>query len=113
MLGSQLTGRTWEAEPPRPATLQDTLTRLIRLGEGNLSQCCRTGALTVGTVTFYLVEPDGRKVGTGTVINYGSGPVEKCYHKSSHKHSRKLCTGFLFTSFKKIINFFLLKKLRM
>ncbi len=56
VLGSQLTGRTWEAEPPRPATLQDTLTRLIRLGEGNLSHFCGTG--TVGTVTFCLVEPE-------------------------------------------------------
>jgi hypothetical protein len=53
VLGSQLTGRSWEAEPPRPASLQDTLTRLIRLGEGNLSQCCGTG-----TVTFCLVEPE-------------------------------------------------------
>jgi hypothetical protein len=31
-----------------------------------------------------------QKVGTGTVINYGSGTVIKWYHKSSHKHT-KLC----------------------
>jgi hypothetical protein len=46
--------------------------------------------LTNGTeaVTCY-------KVGTGTVINYGSGTgsgtVIKWNHKSSHRHSLKLC----------------------
>jgi hypothetical protein len=38
---------------------------------------CGTGT---GTVTC-------QKVGTGTVINDGSGKVVKCYHKSSHKHT--------------------------
>jgi hypothetical protein len=28
-----------------------------------------------------------QKVGTGTVINYGSGTYVKWYHKSSHKHT--------------------------
>ncbi len=38
---------------------------------------CGTGT---GTVTC-------KKVGKGTVINYGSGTVIKWYHKSSHKHT--------------------------
>jgi prolyl-tRNA synthetase len=33
-----------------------------------------------GTVTCH-------KAGTGIVINYGSGTVVKCDHKSSHKHT--------------------------
>jgi hypothetical protein len=34
--------------------------------------------------------------GTRTVINYGSGTVIKWNHKSSHRHSIKLCTAFNF-----------------
>jgi hypothetical protein len=42
-------------------------------------QCCGTRAGTVGTVTFCLS-------GTGIVILW--------YHKSSHRHSTKLCIWF-------------------
>jgi hypothetical protein len=64
-----------------------------------------------------------QKVGTGTVINYGSGTVLKWYHKSSHKHTVQNCgIDFLHLKFfhshftknlVKLINFSLVKKLRM
>jgi hypothetical protein len=33
LLGDQLTSRSWQAEPARPATLQETVTRISRLGK--------------------------------------------------------------------------------
>ncbi len=34
LLAKQLAGRCWEAEPPRTASLQETVIRLRRLGRG-------------------------------------------------------------------------------
>jgi hypothetical protein len=46
-----------------------------------------------GTVTCH-------KIGTGTVINYGSGTVIKWYHKSSQKHRVQNCVfDFLHLTF--------------
>jgi hypothetical protein len=78
-----------------------------------MDQCCGTG--TVGTVTFCCVERGTGTVtcqkvrtGIGTAISYGSGPVIKWYHKSSHKHTVKSCvfdflqlTFFSFTFYNK------------
>ena len=35
LLAEQLTGRSWQAEPARPASLHEAITRIIRLGRGD------------------------------------------------------------------------------
>ena len=35
LLAGQLTGRSWQAEPARPASLHEAITRIFRLGRGD------------------------------------------------------------------------------
>jgi hypothetical protein len=78
---------------------------------GGYRQCCGTGTET------------SQKVGTRTIVNYGSGTVSTWYHKSYRNHTVFNCVFDIlhFTFFRshftinsmKLIIFFLLKKLTM